>query len=76
MWEEFITSVVSVISVIILVLIISLGVSKVDDRLWNNGQCSCGGKWEYVQPIGHAYSTYYLYECDACGKTKEFIKKR
>lgn len=43
---------------------------------WNNGYHSCGGKWEYVQPVGHAYSTYFLYECSQCGETKEFSKKR
>lgn len=42
---------------------------------WNGGYCSCGGKWHYQQAIGHRYDTTYLYECDKCGKTKEFYSK-
>ena len=42
---------------------------------WNSGYCSCGGKWEYKQAIGHRYETTYLYECDKCGKTIEFFEK-
>ena len=42
---------------------------------WNNGYCSCGGKWIYQQAIGHRYETVYLYECDNCGKTREFYEK-
>lgn len=50
--------------------------SNHDNKVWNDGYCSCGGKWAYVQPIGHAYSTVYMYECDTCGQVKEFNKKR
>lgn len=42
---------------------------------WNNGHCSCGGKWVYQQAVGHRYETTYLYECDRCGKTIEFYEK-
>lgn len=24
---------------------------------WNNGHCSCGGKWVYQQAVGHRYET-------------------
>lgn len=47
-----------------------------NEKTWNNGYHSCGGKWEYLQPVGHAYNTYFLYECDKCHKTHEFYKKR
>ena len=43
---------------------------------WNDGHCSCGGNWVYQQAVGHRYTTYYLYECDKCGKTYEFHEKR
>lgn len=67
---------------IIIAVVILLGVglvscsNTVNDSKWNNGYCTCGGKWVYDQPIGHQYSTYFLYECDKCGKTCEFSKKR
>ncbi len=48
----------------------------VNDLKWNDGHCSCGGNWNYVQAVGHYSSTTYLYECDKCGKAKEFYKKR
>ena len=47
-----------------------------NDSKWNYGHCPCGGNWVYDQPIGHQYETMYLYECDKCGKTYEFYKKR
>lgn len=49
---------------------------KAEEKTWNNGFCSCGGRWEYMQPIGHAYSTYYIFKCDKCGKMHEFSKVR
>jgi len=42
---------------------------------WNSGYCSCGGKWQYQQAVVHRYETMYLYECNKCGKTKEFYSK-
>jgi hypothetical protein len=65
-------------------LIIMLGIGVIifwvfrqeEEKTWNNGFCSCGGRWEYMQPIGHAYSTDYIYKCDKCGKTHEFSKVR
>ena len=48
---------------------------KEADR-WNNGYCSCGGKYEYTQAIGHAYTTTYIYQCDKCGNTIEVSKHR
>lgn len=42
---------------------------------WNDGYCSCGGKWEYQQAVGHRYETMYLYQCDTCGRTEEFYEK-
>lgn len=47
-----------------------------EQRIWNNGRCSCGGKWEYEQAIGHRNSTTYMYICDKCGKRHEFSDVR
>lgn len=65
---------VFIIPALFLLLIIMLSIA--DEKTWNNGFCSCGGRWEYMQPIGHAYSTYYIYKCDKCGKMHEFSKVR
>ena len=63
--------------IIILILIGLVILSNIcNDFHWNNGHCSCGGKWVYEQPIGHQYTTYYLYHCDKCGTTCEFRKRR
>lgn len=62
---------------ILLICLILLGVCNgFNDSKWNNGYCSCGGNWVYQQAVGHRYNTYYLYECDNCGKVYEFRKKR
>lgn len=42
---------------------------------WNDGHCSCGGNWQYVQAVGHRFDTDFLYECDKCGRTYEFFEK-
>ena len=47
-----------------------------EDKLWNDGYCTCGGQWEYEQGIGHKYSTSFIYVCNKCGKRAEFNKIR
>lgn len=47
-----------------------------DDKVWNNGRCSCGGEWVYEQAIGHKYDTDYIYKCDKCGTRYEFDEMR
>ena len=49
---------------------------KKNDVDWNGGYHSCGGKWEYIQAVGHQARTNYLYRCDKCGEMKEFYKYR
>lgn len=58
------------------VIAILLGIRAVNDLGWNGGYHSCGGRWVYQQAMPHNYETMFLYECDKCGKTKEFYKKR
>lgn len=74
--DEFMTYLL-VGAILIGVIIGALFIDSIcDEKTWNNGYHSCGGKWEYQQPVGHAYNTYFLYECDKCHKTHEFYKKR
>jgi len=47
-----------------------------NSNAWNDGHCSCGGNWVYQEAVGHSYDTWYLYQCDKCGKTQEFHRKR
>ena len=44
---------------------------------YNNGICNqCGGKYEYLQAIGHSDYTTYLYKCQQCGKMLELSQAR
>lgn len=43
---------------------------------WNGGYHTCGGKWVYMQAVGHQYGTGYLYKCDKCGEVEEFMEYR
>ena len=47
-----------------------------DERVWNNGKCSCGGNWVYDQAVGHYADTDYIYKCDSCGTYHEFCVRR
>ena len=43
---------------------------------WNNGICSeCGGRYEFIQPIGHQRTTHYWYECSECGHGVEIYRQ-
>lgn len=44
---------------------------NIDVMEYNDGNCSCGGHYEYSQAIGHRMSTTYIYTCDKCGKPIE-----
>lgn len=63
-------------SATIIILLISLVIAFIlysaNESQWNNGYCSCGGKWVYQEAVGHRYNTTYVYKCDKCGKLKEF----
>lgn len=53
-------------------------------KLWNNGYCDCGGKWEYVETTqtvrgseGSIYTSKgYIYKCNRYGKMHEFDEVR
>ena len=42
---------------------------------WNDGHCSCGGRWVFQNAVGHRYETTFVYQCDKCGKIEEFYHK-
>lgn len=63
--------IVTLISVLIAIIIVFVSYSVNADQ-WNDGYCSCGGRWVYQEAVGHRYSTNYIYKCDNCGKVKEF----
>ena len=61
---DFIDSIIeAIVSLVILGIIIGLLLmvcrfeSSNDEKVWNNGYCSCGGRWEYQQAVGHRYDT-------------------
>jgi hypothetical protein len=73
--------IIGILVVIALVFIFGLfGVicserTKVEE--YNNGICKqCGGKYEYLQAIGHEDYTTYLYRCRQCGKMLELSEAR
>ena len=65
---DFITPLIILLIGIILVFV----GHSVNAGQWNDGYCSCGGRWVYQEAVGHRYSTSYIYKCDNCGKVKEF----
>lgn len=67
-WAELIGALIPIIVVIIIVIV----VYSIHESPWNDGYCSCGGRWRYQEAVGHRYSTTYIYKCDKCGKVKEF----
>ena len=76
MMDEIKIGLVSILCTIVIIVLILVTCAWLDITKWNNGYHSCGGKWEYIQPIGHAYNTAYLYECNKCGVTHEFDIRR
>lgn len=67
-WNEFIVPLIMLAVGIILIFT----AYSVNAGQWNDGYCSCGGRWVYQEAVGHRYSTSYIYKCDNCGKIKEF----
>jgi len=46
------------------------------EKTYNNGiHEGCGGHWVYETAVGHRYSTNFVYYCDKCGMTIEFVEK-
>ena len=68
---EFNPLLAPIIVLVIAIIIIGIAVSA-NEGQWNDGYCSCGGRWRYQDAVGHGYNTSYIYKCDQCGKVKEF----
>lgn len=67
---------ISTIVVFIVVLGFGYMEYRYDSRKWNNGYCSCGGKWEFSQPIVSQSGLLYVYQCDSCGRIYDFQEWR
>lgn len=39
-----------------------------NEKLYNNGECSCGGKYEIFDIEKTRYSNDYYYKCNNCNK--------
>lgn len=38
-----------------------------DQNTWNEGQCECGGSYEFANASRYRNSTTYYWACDTCG---------
>lgn len=48
------------------------GQNAMDEELWNNGVCACGGEWEFSNASAvHKHGNSYFYFCDDCGDVIE-----
>ena len=61
-------------AIILFVVLCFLAVSivtweyRIDEKVWNNGTCYCGGTYEFVNASSRKSSgSYYYYHCDDCG---------
>lgn len=48
---------------------------NVNMRLWNNGSCVCGGKWEYSNSSMGSGGACYFFRCSRCGDIVHFTEK-
>ena len=75
--------VISTVLIVILIVGVTIGL-KYERKVWNDGYCSCGGHWEYVDSESQLHktkdtfwtSTSYIYKCDRCGKMYKFSELR
>lgn len=69
--KEIVTNPYVIVIAILLALMVINSIAELN--LYNNGtHKNCGGKWVYVEAVGHRYTTGYIYECDKCGEHHEF----
>lgn len=80
--EHFIQIVIGI--AIIFIIVGAVGGAVADSKVWNDGYCTCGGKWQYMDSVTrmsgdkermNTYTTY-IYKCDKCGKMHEFNSVR
>lgn len=56
---------IACIAVLILTIILMVTEFKLEKSMYNNGYCSCDGKWRLLNVADHNYH----YVCDKCGNT-------
>lgn len=70
---------------LLLIILLAIADNKADEKTWNNGYCSCGGRWEYLDTSHHISYTKeggyhdikgYIYICRKCRKMHEFNEVR
>ena len=62
----------AIFGLIILVVATAFIADKlISEDKYNGGHCECGGHYEFIQGVGHRYSSTYIYRCDNCGNTIE-----
>ena len=88
--SKFLEDHMELVGVAIFVLIFGMFIGGVvwsvanDNTVWNDGYCTCGGKWEYVDTEKTVHgtdgdihtTTQYVYKCDGCGKMHKFLELR
>lgn len=68
--EDFITTIIMIGFAIFFVGVIVICIIFYKPQ-HNHGICKCGGQYEFVQAVGHKFSTSYIYKCNKCGKIIE-----
>ena len=59
-----ILTVVGILALIIIILVSAIAIDKIR---WNNGQCKCGGNWEFTNASREKNVSHYYYHCNKCG---------
>ncbi len=75
---------VTILAIILIALGCIIAGAIEDNKIWNDGRCSCGGKWQYIESdtmvrgSNGNVTTYksYVYRCDRCGALHEFSTLR
>lgn len=60
------------ITIILAIILILLHI--IDDKIWNNGICPCGGQYQFIKTINFGeYNYCYIYQCNECNKKIQTI---
>ena len=77
-WHEYLEYIllVSLITIITISGIIAICVYNHNNQ-YNNGICTkCGGRYEFLQAVGHFCETGFLYKCADCNNIIEIDNYR
>ena len=69
--------VLTTITGILFMIFIILGsiLVSLDKKSWNNGQCQCGGSYEFQEINVHNIGNGFVYKCNTCGRIVEFLSR-